>query len=176
VILLTAKATIEHKISGIESGADSYIPKPFNSRHLQVRVDKLIESRKRIRDHYKENLGFEEEIDLTTIDRRFMNKTIDLIEKHLSDTDFGVEELSKEVGMSRIHLYRKIKQLTDMSVSEYIRSIRIKKAAGLLEKSGLTITQVANDTGFSTPSYFTKCFKQYYKVSPSAYVAAKRSS
>jgi signal transduction histidine kinase/DNA-binding response OmpR family regulator len=175
IILLTAKATIEHKISGLESGADSYIPKPFNSQHLQVRVDKLIEAKKRVREHYKENLGFEDTvIDLTVIDRRFLNKTMDLIEKNLSNTEFGVEELSEEIGMSRIHLYRKVKQLTDMTVSEYIRSIRVKKAASMLEKTGLSINQIANDTGFSTPSYFTKVFKQYYKVSPSDFAASKR--
>ncbi|MCF8302027.1 MAG: substrate-binding domain-containing protein [Bacteroidales bacterium] len=176
VILLTARASLEHKLDGLEVGADSYIPKPFNSRHLQVRVNKLIESRKRMREHYRANLDFDKESgdNFNQLDRKFINKAIKVINENMSREDFGVEEFSKEMSMSRVHLYRKIKQLTGMSVSEFIRSIKLKKAAGLLKNSGMSISEISYEVGFSTPSYFAKCFKEQFKVSPTEYLAGGR--
>jgi len=168
VILLTAKASLEHKLEGLEIGADSYIPKPFNSRHLQVRVQKLIENRQRIRKHYKESLSFEETApSINNLDKKFLDKTLAIINKNISKSDFGVEELSAEVGMSRVHLYRKVKQLAGLSVTEFIRSVKLKKAMHLLKESGMNVNEIAMETGFATPSYFAKCFKEQFKVLPS---------
>ena len=169
VILLTARASQEHKIEGLEEGADSYIPKPFNSRHLQVRVDKLIETRKKIRQHYRESIEIKDSQSISQLDKSFLKKSTRLIYDKLSDSNFGVEELSDAVGLSRVHLYRKIKQLTGLSASEFIRSVKLKKAATLLMESKLSIAEIADQTGFSSPSYFTKCFKEQFKVSPKEY-------
>jgi signal transduction histidine kinase/AraC-like DNA-binding protein len=168
IILLTAKASLEHKLEGLEIGADSYIPKPFNSRHLQIRVQKLIENRQRIRQHYRQSLSFDDDLPaVSNLDKNFLNKALKIINHNLADTDFGVEELSREIGMSRVHLYRKIKQLTGLTVSEFIRSVRLKKAMLLLTDSGLNVNEAAMATGFATPSYFAKCFKEQFKILPS---------
>jgi DNA-binding response OmpR family regulator len=171
VIVLTARASMEHKLEGLELGADSYIPKPFNSRHLQVRVKKLIESRLKIRDHYRDKLSFDDnnENSIGKIDRRFMNKAIKSIEDNIQNPDFNVEELSQLLGLSRVHLYRKIKQLTGMSASEFIRSVRLKRSKQLLRDRGLTVSEIAYEVGFSSPSYFTKCFKEMFNLSPKEY-------
>jgi AraC-like DNA-binding protein len=171
VILLTARSTHEQKIEGLETGADSYMPKPFNSKHLLVRVRKLIEVRQKIRKHYQDNmiLPFTGENKISTLDSSFLKKCNKIIEKNIQNTEYGVEELSNEIGLSRVHVYRKIKYLTDLSVSEFIRNIKLTKAAVLLKESGKTIAEVAYETGFSSPSYFSKSFKDYFKISPSEF-------
>ncbi|MDF1573394.1 MAG: substrate-binding domain-containing protein [Bacteroidales bacterium] len=172
VIMLTAKTSIENKLEGLEAGADSYIPKPFNERHLLVRVRKLLEMRKVLGDHFREYLSFEAiENPVGHMDQRFLERTSRSISDHLQDLEFGVEELSREIGMSRVHLYRKIKQITGMSVSEYIRSVKLMHAKGLIRKREMSISEVAYASGFANPSYFTKCFRDQFDQSPSDYLA-----
>lgn len=174
VIMLTAKASQEHKIEGLEVGADSYIPKPFNKKHLQVRVRKLIESKKRIRIHYRESNDFTDQNDsINKLDQQFLKKACEAIESNFQNYDYGVEELSKDVSLSRVHLYRKIKNLTDLSASEFIRSVKLKKASSLLLESDSSISQIAYQTGFASPSYFSKCFKERFKISPKEYIQQK---
>lgn len=171
IILLTALASMDKKIEGIEYGADSYIPKPFNSRHLEVRTRKLIENSQRIRSFYRENIDFvPHEGDVSLMDKRFIEHIRDLLDKHLAESEMSVEFISGELGMSRVHLYRKLKHLTGMTATEFIKSYRLKKAVQILLESGKSISEVAYETGFSTPSYFTKCFKEHFKVSPSKYI------
>ncbi|MBL4560675.1 MAG: substrate-binding domain-containing protein [Labilibaculum sp.] len=175
VIMLTAKASQEHKIEGLEVGADSYIPKPFNKKHLQVRVRKLIESKKRVRIHYRESIDFTEQNDgINRLDQQFLKKACEAIEANYLNYDYGVEELSKDVNLSRVHLYRKIKSLTDLSASEFIRNVKLKKASSLLLESDLSISQIAYQTGFASPSYFSKCFKEKFKISPKEYIQQKK--
>ncbi|NWJ52235.1 MAG: substrate-binding domain-containing protein [Bacteroidetes bacterium] len=171
VILLTARSTHEQKIEGLETGADSYMPKPFNSKHLLVRVRKLIEIRQKIRKHYQENLLLPNtgENKISQLDSSFLKKCNKIIEKNIQNTEYGVEELSNDVGLSRVHVYRKIKHLTGLSVSEFIRNTKLNKAAVLLRESGKSIAEIAYETGFSSPSYFSKSFKDYYKISPSEF-------
>lgn len=175
VILLTARTSYDQKIEGLETGADSYIPKPFNEKHLQVRVKSLIEGRQKIRRHYQNDplSTFTSENKISQLDANFLKKCTAIIEKHLTETEYSVEQLSAEVGLSRVHVYRKIKHLTGLSVSEFVRNIKLKKAAVLLVESGKTVAEIAYDMGFSSPSYFSKCFKDLFKVTPSEYIQQK---
>jgi signal transduction histidine kinase/DNA-binding response OmpR family regulator len=172
VILLTALTSHENKIEGLETGADSYIAKPFNKKHLQVRVKQLIESRQQLRKHYQQDVitQFVKENKISQLDSNFLKKCNAIIEKHLTDNEYGVEQMSVEMSLSRVHVYRKIKHLTGLTVSEFIRNIKLKKAAVMLQESGKTIAEVAYETGFSSPSYFSKCFKDLYNISPTEFV------
>jgi signal transduction histidine kinase/DNA-binding response OmpR family regulator len=171
VILLTAKVSVENKLDGLEAGADSYIPKPFNEKHLQLRVKKLIELRKKLNEHYRDHHTFDNlDNPIGRLDKRFLDRTASVIMDNILSREFGVEELSKEIGISRVHLYRKIKQVTGLSVSEYIRAVKLNKSKELMNKGGLTISEVAYASGFTSPSYFTKCFKNQYDMAPSDYM------
>ncbi|MCF8307754.1 MAG: substrate-binding domain-containing protein [Bacteroidales bacterium] len=176
VILLTALSSLENKLEGIEYGADSYIPKPFNSKHLEVRARKLIENRQTIRRHYQDDVNFDpdDSNDLNQLDKRFLNNAINLVEKNINNEALSVEILSQKLGLSRVHLYRKVKHLTGMTVSEFIRSTKLKKAAQMIRTSGLTFSEIAYETGFSSPSYFTKCFKDHFNISPKEYSASSK--
>jgi YesN/AraC family two-component response regulator len=170
IILLTAKASLEHKLEGLEEGADSYIMKPFNSQHLLIRVRKLLELRMKIREHYKDKLDFQsDDTSLNRLDQKFLNKLTSLIGDNESLNDLSVEDLSEKLGISRVHLYRKIKKLTDMSVSEFIVSVKLKRSLELLRNSGKTVSEIAYEVGFSSPSYYAKCFKNQFKISPTEY-------
>jgi len=175
LILLTALSSHEQKIDGLETGADSYIAKPFNSRHLQVRVRQLIEGRQKIRKHYQQDVltQFVNDSRISKLDAGFLKKCGQIIEDHLTDPEYGVEQLGADVGLSRVHVYRKIKHLTGLSVSEFIRNYRLKKAAELLTSSGHSVAEIAYETGFSSPSYFSKCFRELYNLTPSEFVQMK---
>lgn len=175
LILLTAKATLEHKLEGLEEGADSYIPKPFNSRHLEIRVKKLLESRAKIREHYRGIPELpDEESGINRLDKKFLTKLTLLIEQNIGKEDLSVEDLGEKIGISRVHLYRKIKKLTDMSVSEFVIVVKLKKSLELLRNSGKTIAEIAYEVGFSSPSYFTRCFRDQFKMSPTEYMQNKK--
>ena len=172
VILLTALSSQEQKIEGLETGADSYMPKPFNSQHLLVRIRKLIEIRQKIQKHYQKNLFLPNtgENKISQLDSSFLKKCNEIVEINIEDSEYGVEELSNEIGFSRVHVYRKIKHLTGLSVTEFIRNTKLSKASVLLRESGKSVAEVAYETGFSSPSYFSKSFKEYFKISPSEYI------
>ncbi|MFY9153216.1 MAG: DNA-binding response regulator, partial [Prolixibacteraceae bacterium] len=175
IILLTAKAALEHKLEGLEEGADSYIPKPFNSRHLEIRVKKLLESRMKIREHYRGMSDFQEEdTGISRMDKKFLAKLTRIVEENLDKEDLSVEDLGEKIGISRVHLYRKIKKLTDMSVSEFVIVVKLKKSLELLRNSGKTIAEIAYEVGFSSPSYFTRCFRDQFKMSPTEYIQNKK--
>ncbi len=170
IILLTAKASQEQKLEGLEEGADSYIPKPFNRRHLQVRVKKLLELRKKLQETYRGQLVIEEEEGkISRMDQKFLNKISKIVEEHTDKEDLSIEELSQIVGLSRVHVYRKIKKLTGMSVSEFVRSVKLRLSLELIKNSGKTISEIAYEVGFSSPSYFTKSFKEQFGISPTEY-------
>lgn len=175
LILLTALSTHEQKIEGLETGADSYIGKPFNKKHLQVRVKQLIESRQKIRRHYQQDIlsQFSSTSKISKLDQDFLKKCSAIIDKHITESEYGVEQLSVEVGLSRVHVYRKIKHLTGLSVSEFIRNLKLKKAVALLSDSGKSVAEIAYETGFSSPSYFSKCFKDLFNQTPSEYIQNK---
>lgn len=172
LILLTARSSHDQKIEGLETGADSYIAKPFNKKHLQVRISRLIENRQKIRRHYQsDNLSqFVSDNKISQLDTNFLKKCCAAIDKHLAEPEYGVEQLSVEIGLSRVHVYRKIKHLTGLSVSEFIRNIKLKRAANQLIDSGKTVAEIAFESGFSSPAYFSKCFRDLYNLSPGEYM------
>lgn len=171
VILLTARAALEHKLEGLEEGADSYIPKPFNSRHLQIRVRKLLENRAKIREHYKLSTDLKEEISgISRLDKKFLSSLVQMVEENLGDENLSVDEMGTKLGISRVHLYRKIKKLTGLSVSEFVTSVKLKKSTELLLNSGKSISEIAYEVGFTSPSYFSRCFREYFKMAPSEYL------
>jgi signal transduction histidine kinase/DNA-binding response OmpR family regulator len=170
VILLTAASLDEQRITGFQSGADDYISKPFNPDVLEVRVANLIESRKRLKELFSENLfsgNAGKEIKPTNdLENSFLEKFRNLVAQNLSDSELNVEDLGQQIGLSRTQLYRKLKSLTGYSPNELLRIIRLKRAYHLLSTTELTISEVTYDVGFTTPSYFAKCFKDYYNESP----------
>jgi signal transduction histidine kinase/ligand-binding sensor domain-containing protein/DNA-binding response OmpR family regulator len=170
IILLTAKSSIESRILGLENGADSYIPKPFNPQHLKIRVTKLIELRETLKQKFSKNINFEvKEMVATSPDEQFLQKAINLINDNLSNPDYNGDMLSKDVGMSRANLHRKLKALLNQSSSEFIRNIRLKHAAQLISQKKLTVSEVCYEVGFTSPSYFTACFTNFFKMSPTEY-------
>jgi len=171
VILLTAYSLDEQRAIGFESGADAYIPKPFNESLLKIRVRKLIENREKIKSYFQKNLTFgDRKENVAEIDKTFITKFRKLIEEKLIDSDLNVDEIGKNLGLSRVQLYRKIKSLTNYAPNELVRIIRLKAAEQLLIHSEKSISEIAYDTGFSSPSYFTKCFKEYFNESPTDYM------
>jgi signal transduction histidine kinase/ligand-binding sensor domain-containing protein/DNA-binding response OmpR family regulator len=170
VILLTARTSIENRIEGLETGADSYIPKPFHPQHLKIRIEKLIELRQSLINKFSKSVSFEaREMTLTSADERFMDKAINLVKENISNPDLNIEEMSTELGMSRVHLYRKLKALTNQTPSEFVRTIRLKQSAYLLSQHKLNISEVAYAVGFSSHQYFTNCFQNYFNMSPTEY-------
>lgn len=169
VILLTARTSIEQRIEGIEHGADSYIPKPFHPSHLRARVKKLIELREILRNKYSMQLESKEAPQLHTEDL-FLKKITEMIMDNLDDSELNIESLSKDIGISRGHLYRKIKLLTGKSPSEFVRLVRLSEAARLLVKQEHSISEISYLVGFNSPSYFTICFKEHFEISPSDFI------
>lgn len=170
VILLTAYSGDERVLQGYEAGADCYLPKPFRMEILSNRIRHFIALQERRQRMFLDGMELRaEEIAPTRVDEEFLRKAVDCVERHLDDTDYSVERLSADVCMSRMNLYRKLQSLTGQSPSEFIRTIRLKKAAALLAGQGLTVAEVADRVGFSTPSYFSKCFKAMFGVLPAQY-------
>ncbi|MCD4735390.1 MAG: tetratricopeptide repeat protein [Bacteroidales bacterium] len=170
VIMLTALANVESRIKGLETGADDYITKPFNREELQVRCNNLIEQRKKLREKYRKDGKIDPEgILVTSADKRFMEKVNQIVDKHLSNPELDVELMVSEVGMSRSQLHRKLKALTDQTTTEFIRNIRLRKAAIMLKNKYGSIAEVCYAVGFNSLSYFTRCFHELYGVAPSGY-------
>ncbi len=175
IVLLTAKTSVKDKIEGMDGGADFFIEKPFNSSLLKSSINNLLLSRKKLREHYRDTLDFaHSENGLNRIDKQFLEKLRSIILENLGNEEINVDELASILGISRVHLYRKVKKLTDMSVSEFVISIKLKKSLELLRNSGKTITEIAYESGFSSQSYYTRCFKEQFKISPSDYVKQNR--
>ncbi len=171
VMLLTACAQDEQRAQGFESGADAYIQKPFNEDLLKIRVRKIIENREKVKEFFQKNLTFgERKENVTEIDKTFIAKFRKVIDNNLIDSDLNVDEIGKSLGLSRVQLYRKIKSLTNYAPNELVRIIRLKAAEQMFINTEKTISEVAYDTGFTSPSYFTKCFKEYFNESPTEYI------
>jgi CheY-like chemotaxis protein len=174
IVLLTAKASEENIIQGLETGADDYITKPFNSKILATRIKNLIELRRQLQQKIQKQMLLQPaEIAVSSMDREFIKDIQEIIEKNLSESGFNVEELSKKLYMNRATVYRKIIALTGESPIEFIRSYRLKRAAQLLRDKYGTVSQVASAVGFDNPAYFAKCFKEKFHQLPSSYQASK---
>lgn len=166
VILLTACSLDEQRIKGYEGGADSYISKPFNSQVLQSRIRNLIDSTHRIKRALGDNEIITRE-NVCDMDKVFVERFKALIQEQMSNNALNVEDIGKQMGLSRVQLYRKIKSLTNYAPNELLRITRLKKSASLLASTELTIAEICYEVGFSSPSYFTKCYKEQYGESPS---------
>jgi len=170
VILLTAKGEVEHKIEGYESGADEYISKPFNLKLLMVRINNIIRQRNELRVAFRKQIVVEPtKLTVTTLDEQLLKKCVELIEANIADPDFNVDELCRGVGLSRPAVYKKVKSLTGLSVVEFIRSIRLKRAAQLLAQDKSSISDVMYQVGFNNRSYFSLRFKEEFGCNPNEY-------
>lgn len=170
VIMLTAKNLEEHRAEGYEQGADSYITKPFHSKVLLARVENLLHQRAHLRQLFAQGAAEGKETEevsrLDDRDKAFVKQLHDIIKSHMGNSDFGVEDVGAEIGLSRVQLYRKVKAITGSSVVDLLRKARLAKARRLLEANSMNISEVAYEVGFSSPSYFTKCFKDEYGMLP----------
>ena len=164
VLMLTANAMDEQRVAGLtEGGADAFMAKPFSPDVLRAQIQTLIDNHRRQRDFFGSQTAMPA---APTADDKFLQRMRNIIEQRLSDSDFGVEELGQELGMSRAQLYRKTKALTNYSPVELIRNFRLKRAQQLLAQGHDSIAQVAYSVGFTAPSYFTKCYKDYFGEMP----------
>lgn len=170
VILLTAKPGTESRLPEPETEADDYLIKPFHLQELDARIKKLIEECTRRQEKYNHQLLLNpQEIKATSTDKRFLQKAMAVVETNIANAEFDVECFSKEIGMSRAHLHRKLTALTAQSPSEFIRNFRLKRAASLLLQHCGNVSEVAYRVGFSSLNYFTKCFKEHYGKTPTEY-------
>jgi signal transduction histidine kinase/ligand-binding sensor domain-containing protein/DNA-binding response OmpR family regulator len=176
VILLTAKASAQSKIEGLETGADAYLTKPFNSNELSVRIRNLLEQRKMLREKFSKEIKVEPaSIAVTSLDNEFLQKAFDVAEKNLSNTEFNSEAFAKEMFVSRSQLHRKLLAITSQAPGEFLRTFRLKRAATFILEKRLSITQVAFEVGFSSPSHFTKAFRQQFNCLPTEFIEKNNS-
>ncbi len=175
VILLTACSLDEQRIKGYDGGADSYIAKPFSSQLLLSRIRNLIASRHQLRQFLGDEQALTKE-NISDMDKNFLSKFKTLVERKMKDTELNVEDMGRDMGMSRVQLYRKLKSLTNYSPNELLRQMRLKKAASLLASSELTIAETAYEVGFSSPSYFTKCYREHFGESPTDFLKRKEGN
>ncbi|MBX2899165.1 MAG: response regulator [Cyclobacteriaceae bacterium] len=172
LILLTARTSLIFKVEGLETGADEYLTKPFNPKVLELKVRNLLRMRARLQEAFTDKavLNIEpQKVTLNSADELFVQQVMESVEHNMSNTEYAVETLCRDVAMSRMQLYRKLKALTGLSANEFIRSMRLKRAAQLLEQNQLTIAEVTYEVGFTDLPYFRECFKKMFGVTPSDY-------
>ena len=176
LLLLTALHSKEHEIKGITTGADDYITKPFDLSILQVKVENMLSIRESLKQKFSRSVMLEPtHVEITSPDERFLQKAIKVVEENISDCDLDIEGFSEKVGVSRMQLYRKLHALTDMTVKEFIRHIRLKRATQLLVQNKLNISEVAYAVGFNDLSHFRKCFKREFGMSATEYVSRENT-
>jgi len=174
-VLLTAHASEDKKLHGLNIGANDYITKPFSFDLLLSRIRNLITQRELLQKVFEKKISVQSsEEKIVSLDDKLIQKAIKVVEENLENADFSVEMLSRELGVSRVHLYKKMVALTKQSPVEFIRKIRLQHAAQFLEKSQLTVAEVAYKVGFNNRKYFTKYFKDEYNILPSQYADAKQ--
>lgn len=173
LVMLTARSALENRLKGYETGADDYITKPFSAEELAVRIRCLIEQRRALREKYSTLISVEPaDILITALDKKFLDRAIQVVEKHMGDENFNVSAMSMELHMSRSTLFRKLEALTNQSPVEFIRAIRLKRAASLLMQKYGNISEVALQVGFKNPSYFTQMFRKAYSKTPKEYASS----
>jgi signal transduction histidine kinase/AraC-like DNA-binding protein len=175
IVLLTAKGTIEDQIKGIKVRADAFIVKPFNLEYLEETIKNLLNNRSVLREHYTSELPTESRSNASTkVTRKFINEFIAIVENNIPNEDFSVEDICREIGMSRVQLYRKVKALMGYNVNDYISTVRLQKAKFLLADMQYSISEVASRVGYSSQAYFSTVFKSKFSLTPSEYREKKR--
>ena len=172
-IMLTAKSRDEDKLEGLETGADAYFVKPFNMDILRRTIANLINSRRMLRLKYERNDDLEEQVSdirLKSPDEKLLERIMECINKNLANSDLSVDMIADKAGISRVHLHRKMKELTGQTPHDFIRNIRLKKAAQLLTTQGMNVTEVMYACGFSNSASFSTVFKKFYGMSPRDYM------
>jgi DNA-binding response OmpR family regulator len=170
IILLTARDDDETKLKGFETGAEQYLVKPFEINELLARIKSLLSFNERLKKRFSQIITLEpEDVVIENRDATFLTKLVKIVEDNIANESFTVENLQKEIGMSRMQLHRKLKALTNQSANDFIRSIRLKRAAQILQQPGVQISEAAYLSGFNHLSYFSKCFKDQFGVLPSDY-------
>lgn len=172
VILLTARAAQPFKNEGLETGADDYITKPFNPNELRLRVRNIIRTRQIIREKFVRVMNFEpKEVTVTSADEQFLRNALDIAEKHIDNSKFTAEQFAYELAVSRPLLFTKMKALTDQTPNNFMKTLRMKRAAQLLEQRKLNVSEVAYKVGFRDTRYFSKCFQKQFNKTPSEYMS-----
>ena len=175
VVLLTARASEESKVEGLKTGADDYIYKPFSAEELLARVENLIELRRRLRKRFSDEVIVgPSEISVSSADAELLDRVRETVEQHMSDSNFSTEWLADEVGMSQRNLRRKIQAMTNLSLSGYVRMMRLERAVQLLEQRTGTVSEIAYQVGFKNPAHFSALFNQVFGVSPSRYADERK--
>lgn len=175
VILLTARNSEEQRIEGFKTGADDYITKPFNFEVLEARINNLLSQREKSQKTFRKTLDIKSsELQITPLDVKFMERAVKVVEANISSPSFSIEDMGMELGISRAYVFKKILALSGKTPLEFIRTIRLQHAAQLLERSQLSVREIAYKVGFNTPKYFTKYFKEQYNMLPSDYAASKK--
>ncbi|MCD8043246.1 MAG: substrate-binding domain-containing protein [Tannerellaceae bacterium] len=178
IILLTALSEDSQQLYGIAGGADEYIRKPFTTDFVKIRIINMIEERNRMKQAFMEKLktGFTDHTEINkivSVDDLFRFKLLEITEQSYENSDFSIEDLSDQLGLSRVHLYRKVKAIFGLSPTDFLRNYRLNKALGLLEQKQYSISEIGYMTGFTSPAYFTKCFKAFYNKTPSEFLNEK---
>lgn len=169
VVLLTASVSEQDKIKGLELGIDVFLTKPFNLEVLKAQIANLLKKQEVKKETEKREEPIVAKVEHSSQDEKLLNKVITIMDQHLSESTFGVEQLSKEIGISTVYLNKKISAMTGKTTSEYVRSLRIKKGAALLSKTQMSIAEIAYEVGYTEPKYFSKYFKEEYGMLPSEY-------
>ena len=171
IIMVTAKSSELDTVRGLDCGADDYITKPFNTNLLISRCNNLVNSRRLLQEKFsKQPQTFAQMLATNPMDKEMLDRAMDIIERHLDDTDFNVNIFAREMGMARTNLFTKLKAVTGQTPNDFILNIRLKKGAVMLRNNPeLNITEISDRIGFSSSRYFSKCFKEIYHVSPLAY-------
>jgi AraC-like DNA-binding protein len=175
--MLTAKATSKDKISGLETGADDYIVKPFEAQELKARIRNLLEQRRRLQEHFwRYGLVDMAGQNITSVDQRFLQKAVEVVTEHIADTSFGVEEFADLMAVSRSLLFRKMEALLGEPPSEFIKRTRLSRAAQLIESKTGNVSEIALEVGFNNPSYFAECFRKQFGQTPTQYSRRSKQS
>lgn len=175
IILLTAKGAEQDRTEGYACGADGYISKPFNMKTLKARISAIIESRLKLQEHYKQQIMTDPaNITIESENDKFVSWLVDAIEQNMDNSDFGIQDLCNISGYSYQQIYRKVKALTGQTINEFIRAFRLKRASQYLSQSDMRVSEVMYTVGFNSHSYFTKCFREYFGMSPKEYADKMR--